>query len=112
MKTRAERLRSLRRLATSLLLAAIIYEGLARSGAFAPALLPTLASVARALSDGAWDGTLLAHALATLYRVLTGLALAVGISLPVGILMGRYRAIEGFFLPLASALMPIPSLAW
>ena len=26
--------------------------------------------------------------------------------------MGRFRPIEGFFLPLASALMPIPSLAW
>jgi NitT/TauT family transport system permease protein len=27
-------------------------------------------------------------------------------------LMGRLRAVEGFFLPLVSALMPIPSLAW
>jgi NitT/TauT family transport system permease protein len=26
--------------------------------------------------------------------------------------MGRFRPVEGFFLPLASALMPIPSLAW
>jgi len=31
---------------------------------------------------------------------------------PLGILMGRVRAVEGFVLPLASALMPIPSLAW
>jgi NitT/TauT family transport system permease protein len=52
------------------------------------------------------------HALSTLYRVLLGLALAIAIALPLGILMGRYRPIEGFFLPLASALMPIPSLAW
>jgi NitT/TauT family transport system permease protein len=112
MVTRAERLRSLRRLALSLLLAALLYESLARSGAFAPALLPSLAMVARALIDGVLDGTLLAHAAVTLYRVLTGLALALGIGLPLGILMGRYRPIEGFFLPLASALMPIPSLAW
>ena len=26
--------------------------------------------------------------------------------------MGRFRAVENFILPLASALMPIPSLAW
>ena len=26
--------------------------------------------------------------------------------------MGRFRPVENFFLPLASALMPIPSLAW
>jgi NitT/TauT family transport system permease protein len=112
MSALADRTRRLRRLATSLLLAAAVYEGLARSGAFAPALLPTLGNVARALFDGALDGTLPAHALATLYRVLVGLALAIGIALPLGILMGRYRPIEGFFLPLASALMPIPSLAW
>ena len=112
MSALAERTRSLRRHATSLLLAAAVYEGLARSGAFAPALLPTLATVGRALIDGVSDGTLPAHALATLYRVLMGLALAIAIALPLGILMGRYRPIEGFFLPLASALMPIPSLAW
>ena len=112
MSALADRTRSLGRLAASLLLAAALYEGLARSGAFAPALLPTLATVARALIDGVWDGTLPAHAAATLYRVLTGLALAIAVALPLGILMGRYRPIEGFFLPLASALMPIPSLAW
>ena len=112
MNGRADRTRSLRRLATSLLLAAALYEGLARSGAFAPALLPTLGTVGRALVDGVVDGTLPAHALSTLYRVLVGLALAIAVALPLGILMGRYRPIEGFFLPLASALMPIPSLAW
>jgi NitT/TauT family transport system permease protein len=108
----ADRTRSLRRLVCSLLLVAAFYEGLARSGIFPPALLPTFASIARALIDGVLDGTLPGHALCTLYRVLTGLALAIAVGLPLGILMGRYRSIEGFFLPLASALMPIPSLAW
>jgi NitT/TauT family transport system permease protein len=112
MRRFAERTRPLRRFATSLALAAALYEALALSGAFAPALLPPLGTVARALFDGVVDGTLPAHALATLYRVLFGLALAIGIALPLGIAMGRYRPIEGFFLPLASALMPIPSLAW
>ena len=42
----------------------------------------------------------------------SGLALAVVVGLPLGILMGRFRPVENFFLPLASALMPIPSLAW
>src|ERR1700741_849539 len=40
------------------------------------------------------------------------MALAVAVGLPLGILMGRFRPGENFFLPLASALMPIPSLAW
>ena len=112
MSALADRTRSLRRLAVSLLLAAASYEGLARSGAFPSALLPTLPTIARALIDGVLDGTLATHALSTLYRVLVGLALAIGFGLPLGILMGRYRPVESFFLPLASALMPIPSLAW
>ena len=40
------------------------------------------------------------------------MALAVVVGLPLGILMGRFKPIENFFMPLASALMPIPSLAW
>jgi NitT/TauT family transport system permease protein len=102
----------MRRAATSLILAAAVYEGIARSGYFPPALLPTLPAVARALMDGLVDGSLPGHALSTLNRVLLGMGLAIVAGLPLGILMGRFRAIEGFFLPLASALMPIPSLAW
>ena len=96
----------------SLAAAACTYEALARSGLFPPALLPTLPTVARTLADLLLDGTLPAHALATLARVLLGLALAVTVAIPVGILMGRVPAAERFVLPLASALMPIPSLAW
>ena len=58
------------------------------------------------------DGSMLRHAVATLARMLAGFTLAVGIGIPLGILMGRMRTVEGFFLPLVSALMPIPSLAW
>jgi NitT/TauT family transport system permease protein len=58
------------------------------------------------------DGSLPWHALATLDRVLLGMGLAVIVAVPLGFLMGRLRPVEAFFLPLASALMPIPSLAW
>jgi NitT/TauT family transport system permease protein len=104
--------RSLARSAVALALVACAYEALARSGAFPPALLPTLPAVAHALWSGMADGTLPAHAASTLYRVLVGMGLAVVLAVPLGILMGRLRPVEGFVLPLASALMPIPSLAW
>ena len=42
----------------------------------------------------------------------SGMALAVVVGLPLGILMARFKPIENFFMPLVSALMPIPSLAW
>lgn len=106
------RTQSLRRGATTIVVAAAIYEAVARSGYFAPALMPSLATVAYALFASLLDGSMLHHAGATLYRVLCGFLIAVAVGLPLGVLMGRFRAVENFVLPLASALMPIPSLAW
>jgi NitT/TauT family transport system permease protein len=108
----SERIRRIVRGALSLAAVAALYEAVARSGLFPAVLLPTLPVVARTLYATCADGTMPMHALYTLERVLIGGAMAVAAGLPLGILMGRYRAVEGFVLPLASALMPIPSLAW
>jgi NitT/TauT family transport system permease protein len=108
----AEQARSLRRGLTSIIVVAALYEAVARSGYFAPALMPTLGTVAHTLLAMVLDGTMFGHAAATLYRVLLGFGLAVAAGLPLGVLMGRYHPVEHFVLPLASALMPIPSLAW
>ena len=91
MSGTADRGRSARRAAISLLLAAAAYEALARSGVFPAALLPTLPAVGRALAEGVLDGSLPGHAASTLYRVLFGMSLAVLIGVPLGILMGRFR---------------------
>jgi NitT/TauT family transport system permease protein len=93
-------------------LLALAWEAFARSRLFAPALTPTLASILGALWRMALDGTLFGHTLFTLYRVLAGLALAAVVGIPLGMLMGRWRPVERFCLPLMSVLMPIPSLAW
>src|ERR1700752_3155522 len=108
----SESARSYLRAAVTIACAAALYEALARSGWFAPALMPTLPQVGSALATSLADGTMLRHTVSTLYRVLFGLSLAIVVGLPIGILMGRFRAVENFVLPLASALMPIPSLAW
>jgi len=108
----AERIRTILRGTLAILVVAALYELTARSGMFPRALMPTLPKVGSRLVDLLADGTMLYHAFYTLYRMLAGFALAVAIGLPLGILMGRYRAVENFFLPLTSALMPIPSLAW
>ena len=108
----SERTRSLLRGTVTLLVVAAVYEATARSGVFPRALLPTLPKVAGTLVGLIADGTMLRHAGYTLYRMLLGFALAIVVGLPLGILMGRFRPLESFFLPLVSALMPIPSLAW
>jgi NitT/TauT family transport system permease protein len=90
----------------------VLYEAIARSGWFAPALVPPLVVVGKTLWAMLEDGTMGRHALNTLLRVFSGLALAAATGLVLGFLMARYRPVERFFLPLVSALMPIPSLAW
>jgi NitT/TauT family transport system permease protein len=95
MTANAERFTSFRRGATALLAAAAVYEIMARSGHFPPALLPTLPTVFHTLVTMLLDGSMLGHAASTMYRMMTGFALAIAV-----------------FLPLASALMPIPSFAW
>lgn len=112
MKLSAERLRSWRRAATSVIAVLVLYEIAARSGYFPAVLLPTLSKVANTLYYSLIDGSMLQHAAATLYRVLVGMTLAAIVAVPIGALMARFKPVENFFLPLTSALMPIPSLAW
>jgi NitT/TauT family transport system permease protein len=106
-----ERNRSFLRAAVTLTVAAAIYEGLARSGHFAAALLPTLESIFATLIATLADGSMIRHAGYTLYRVLFGFSLAIVAGVPLGILMARFQRVENFVLPLVSALMPIPSFA-
>jgi NitT/TauT family transport system permease protein len=103
--------RSMIRGTLSLLVVAALYELMARSGYFAPALLPTIPTIARTLLATIADGSMIEHAAFTLYRVMLGFAIAVVVGLPLGILMARFARVEHFFLPLVSALMPIPSFA-
>jgi NitT/TauT family transport system permease protein len=107
-----ERMRSIRRATVTLVVTAALYEAVARTGYFPQALMPTLPQVGGTLLAALLDGTMLTHAAATMYRVMMGLALAVAVGLPLGILMARFRPVENFFMPLVGALMPIPSLAW
>ncbi len=111
MTNNGQRTRSFLRAVVTLAAAAAIYEAVARSGYFAPALLPTLPIIAATLVGMIADGSMIEHAAFTLYRVMFGFSLAVVVGLPLGILMARFQRIEHFVLPLVSALMPIPSFA-
>jgi NitT/TauT family transport system permease protein len=111
MTKNQQRTRSFVRGALSILVTAALYEAVARSGLFPAVLLPTIPSILDTLIATIADGTMLLHAAYTLYRVMFGFALAIVVGLPLGILMARSPRVEHFFLPLISALMPIPSFA-
>ena len=93
-------------------LAAVVWEAFARSGLFPPSVTPSVVAIGGALVTMIADGTLFIHVLYTLYRIVVGLSLAALVGVPLGMLMGRFRSVERFVLPLVSVLNPIPSLAW
>ncbi len=106
-----QRRRSYVRAAITLAVAAALYQLVAWSGLFPRVLLPGIPTILNTLYDMLADGRMLGHAAATLSRVLFGFCLATAVGIPIGILMARFKAVENFFLPLTSALMPIPSFA-
>ena len=107
MNENGKHFRSLARAALSC--RAALLRGGARSGLFPPACSD--AGIRRAhFVRMIADGTMIEHAAFTLYRVMFGFSLAVLVGLPLGILMARFGG-SNFFLPLVSALMPIPSFA-
>jgi NitT/TauT family transport system permease protein len=111
MTGQGQQRRSMVRAAVTLAAAAAFYEGVSYSGLFPQVLLPNIQTIAGTLYAMLADGTMFHHAGATLYRVLFGFGLAIALGMPLGILMARFKPVENFFLPLVSALMPIPSFS-
>jgi NitT/TauT family transport system permease protein len=111
-RTMSPRMRSALRATISLLVFALVYETISRLGLFPAVLMPSLGKIANTMLTVVLDGTMLGHAAATMYRVMVGMGIAVVVGLPLGIWMARSKPVENFVMPLASALMPIPSLAW
>ena len=58
------------------------------------------------------NGILLIHASSTLLRLILAFFLAALVGVGLGIIIGRYRWAEDFFLPLVSIGNPIPGLAY
>lgn len=108
---KGQRRRSLIRAAIAVAGAAAVYEGFSYSGIFPQVLMPSIQTIAQTLWSMLADGTMFEHAGATLFRVLVGFGLALVFAVPLGILMARFKPVENFFLPLVSALMPIPSFS-
>lgn len=84
----------------------------ARYGALSPFLLPPLSTVLERLWSDLISGVVLVDLGLTLYRALTGFAVAAVIGIPVGILMSRSAAVRWFFDPLISIGFPMPKIAF
>jgi NitT/TauT family transport system permease protein len=90
----------------------LIWEAIVQLKFFPPILMPSLVDIGSTAWRMALDGTLLHHTSSSVGRLLLGFVIGSVIGVAIGILMGQNRSAERFFLPLLSALMPIPGLAW
>jgi ABC-type nitrate/sulfonate/bicarbonate transport system permease component len=93
------------------------WQLLSASGMIPAFKLPSPVQVAAGLGDLITTGMppghpLHLHIYYSLQRVLMGYALALGIAVPLGLLMGWSRTVCTLFEPLVEIVRPIPPLAW
>jgi ABC-type nitrate/sulfonate/bicarbonate transport system permease component len=80
--------------------------------AFLPAPQNIITDFFRVLKSAYVGHTLIGHTLVSLQIVLGGFFLAVGIGVPLGIMMGWFKRIEAVVDPIFQLIRPIPPLAW
>jgi NitT/TauT family transport system permease protein len=96
---------------TPILLLALVWEGVTRSGLVSPLVLPALDRVGKAWWDLLVSGDLVGNAAISLGRGALGLALAILCGTALGILMAWYKPVRVAFNPLVQALYPMPKSA-
>src|SRR5262245_30544861 len=77
-----------------------------------PSPLQSWQSTKQILTSGYADATLAGHALHSTRLVVLGFAVAAGIGVPLGLLMGWSRRAEALINPAFLVIRPIPPLAW
>src|SRR6202047_3245742 len=72
---------------------------------------PSALDAIRAIPSILGDKEALINILASLRRMAVGFGVAVAVSIPLGLLMGRSRAVASFFNPLLMVISPVPKAA-
>lgn len=85
---------------------------LSYGGYVQPHFLPTPGKVVDAAIKMAVDGELFKHIYISVYRVVMGFLLAAVIGVPLGILMGSLRIVEGLFEPIIGFIRYLPASAF
>ena len=102
---------SVGRRVTLLVLGALVWEAAARSGAFSPLIVPSLARIGRELWWLVVRPESLADAWFSLQRAIVGFALAAVVGVVLGVLMGRSSIAAACLGPIFSGTYPIPKIA-
>ncbi len=90
----------------------VAWEGLARSGAFTPFMLPSLSSVIARIFADAVTGDLWINTGLTVYRALAGFLISTVLGILIGMAMSRNVIANWFFDPIISVGFPMPKIAF
>ena len=96
----------------SILVLLLAWELFARSGRVTPFMLPPFSAVAERIYSDAVGGDLWRNLGLTMYRALTGFAIAAVGGVALGALMSRNRLVCWFFDPIISVGFPMPKIAF
>jgi len=96
----------------SIVLLLALWEGLSRSGLVTPFQLPSLVRVIERIGSDIASGEAANNAALTLYRALTGFAIAGLGGVVLGMLIFRSAIARWFFDPIISAGFPMPKVAF
>jgi len=96
----------------SVLVVLIAWELFARSGRVTPFMLPPFSAVAERIYTDAVSGDLWINLGLTVFRAMTGFAIATVGGVVLGTLMSRSRIVHWFFDPIISVGFPMPKIAF
>ena len=97
---------------SSILVLIVLWEGLARSGAFTPFMLPSLSSVIARIWTDALSGDLFINTGLTVYRAMVGFLICTVFGILIGLAMSRNAVAGWFFDPIVSVGFPMPKIAF
>jgi NitT/TauT family transport system permease protein len=96
----------------SVLVPLVTWVAVSAGGTVPEQFLPSPEAVWKAGLDMARSGTLLTDTWASLQRILIGFGLAIAVSVPLGLLMGGFRAGQALFEPVVGLLRYLPASAF
>lgn len=94
----------------SLVLLIIAWEAAAQVGFIPYNFLPPLSDILRLFWELTISGDMLYHTRLTLQNALAGLAIAVVLAVPLGVLAGRNSLFEWFWSPVIAVMYPVPAI--
>lgn len=74
--------------------------------------VPSPGLVWESLGRAMHDNKFFMHVMLSCRRIAIGFALAAVVAVPLGLIMGRFRAVRDVVFPISEVLRPIPAIAW